>query len=140
MSNVLKGQVAVVTGASRGIGRTIAIEQARAGAKVAVLARSAEVEEVAAEIKAAGGEAMAYRVDILDGASVGGAFQAIERDLGPVSLLTNNAASFSRLDRYGKSIQTPGGVISRQTYAAHSTAAERCCQRCCSEAQAASST
>lgn len=94
MDKALNGQVAVVTGASRGIGRAIAIEQARAGAQVAVLARSADVDDVVAEIVAAGGEAKAYRTDILDGASVSAAFQSIERDLGPISLLTNNAASF----------------------------------------------
>jgi len=94
MSKALNGQVTVVTGASRGIGRAIAIEQARSGAQVAVLARSAEVEDVAAQIVAGGGKAKAYRADILDGGSVGAAFEAIEQDLGPISLLTNNAASF----------------------------------------------
>jgi NAD(P)-dependent dehydrogenase (short-subunit alcohol dehydrogenase family) len=89
----LNGQICVVTGASRGIGRGIAKEQARAGGRVAVLARSAELEDVAQEIVAAGGEARAYRVDLLDGPAVEATFAAIERDLGPVDLLTNNAGS-----------------------------------------------
>ena len=90
----LSGQVCVVTGASRGIGRGIAIEQARAGGRVALLARSGEVEDVAREIAGMGGEARAYRVDVLEPAELAAAFSAIERDLGPVTLLTNNAASF----------------------------------------------
>jgi NAD(P)-dependent dehydrogenase (short-subunit alcohol dehydrogenase family) len=90
----LSGQVCVVTGASRGIGRGIARQQARAGGRVALVARSAEVDDVAREITAAGGEARAYRTDVLDASALAATFKAIERDLGPVTLLTNNAASF----------------------------------------------
>jgi NAD(P)-dependent dehydrogenase (short-subunit alcohol dehydrogenase family) len=90
----LAGQVSVVTGAGRGIGRGIAREQARAGARVALLARGPEVEAVAAEIRAAGGEARAYRVDILDTERLAATIESIARDLGPIDLLTNNAASF----------------------------------------------
>ena len=90
----LAGQVCVVTGASRGIGRGIAIEQARAGGRMALLARSAEVEDVAHRINASGGEARTYRTDILDAAALAATIAAIEHDLGPISLLTNNAASF----------------------------------------------
>lgn len=52
------------------------------------------MESVAADINKSGGEAVAYRVDILDTARLAGAIAAIERDLGPIDLLTNNAASF----------------------------------------------
>ena len=90
----LNGQVCVVTGAGRGIGRGIAREQASAGGRVALLGRGAEVEAVAADIAARGGDAKAYRVDILDAPALATVFAAIERDLGPVDLLTNNAASF----------------------------------------------
>jgi len=90
----LNGQVCVVTGAGRGIGRGIAGEQARAGGRVALLGRSAEVEKAAADIVAQGGEARAYRVDILDAPALASVFADIERDFGPIDLLTNNAASF----------------------------------------------
>jgi NAD(P)-dependent dehydrogenase (short-subunit alcohol dehydrogenase family) len=91
----LAGQVAVVTGAGRGIGRAIAEMQAREGAKVALIARTAaEIEAVAEGINADGGTARAYRVDIVDRAAIDKAFAAIERDLGPVGLLTNNAGAF----------------------------------------------
>lgn len=94
----LAGEVAVVTGAGRGIGRAIALAQAEAGAKVALLARTAsEIETAAGEIEAGGGVGRAYRVDILDLASVTRTFAAIEADLGPVSLLTNNAGAFAAI-------------------------------------------
>ena len=92
----LANQVAVITGAGRGIGRAIAQAQAREGASVALLARTgAEVEAAAAAIVAAGGVARAYCVDILDLAAVQATFAEIARDLGPVDLLTNNAGAFA---------------------------------------------
>ena len=94
----LANEVSVVTGAGRGIGREIALEHAREGAKVALLARSAgQIEETAAAIAAAGGVALAYVVDIVDIDAVARTFAAIESDLGPVSVLVNNAAAFGAI-------------------------------------------
>lgn len=92
----LKDQTAIVTGAGRGIGRATAIEQAREGARVALVSRtSAEIDEVAADITAAGGVARAYALDITDHAATARTFDAIAADLGPVDLLTNNAGVFA---------------------------------------------
>ena len=94
----LAGEVTVVTGAGRGIGRAIALQQAREGAKVALLARTtADIESVAETIAAEGGVARPYAVNITDLASVVRVFAAIERDLGPVSLVTNNAGAFAAI-------------------------------------------
>ncbi len=94
----LADEISVVTGAGRGIGREIALTHAREGAKVALLARTTgEIDKVAADITAAGGTARAYAVDIIDLAAVETVFAAIEKDLGPVSVLTNNAASFGAI-------------------------------------------
>jgi NAD(P)-dependent dehydrogenase (short-subunit alcohol dehydrogenase family) len=94
----LAGEVAVVTGAGRGIGRAIALAQAREGAKVALMARTAtEIEAVAREIAGAGGTSRTFAVDVVDLAAVARAFEKIERDLGPVGLITNNAAAFAAI-------------------------------------------
>jgi 3-oxoacyl-[acyl-carrier protein] reductase len=70
MDKLLSGKVAIVTGASRGIGRMCALELARAGAKVAVTARNrAQIDAVAAEIIASGGEALAIEMDVQQAAS-----------------------------------------------------------------------
>src|SRR3954471_1904223 len=91
----LAGEVVVVTGAGRGIGRAIALTQAQEGASVALLARTAaEIQTVADVIAAEGGIPRAFPADITDLDSVANAFASIERDLGPVSLLTNNAGAF----------------------------------------------
>ena len=86
-------QVAVVTGAGRGIGRAIAQAiAASAQFKVAVIARSEkELAETVALIKKSGGHAVAFRADITDASAIAKTFSEIERALGPVDVLVNNA-------------------------------------------------
>ncbi|MEZ4553295.1 MAG: SDR family oxidoreductase [Dehalococcoidia bacterium] len=87
-------QVVVVTGAGTGIGRAIAIEFGRSGARVAVTARTrADIEAVAAEISAAGGDALAATVDVADPGSVEAMLRDVRRALGPVDVLVNNAGA-----------------------------------------------
>jgi NAD(P)-dependent dehydrogenase (short-subunit alcohol dehydrogenase family) len=87
-----RGQVAVVTGGGRGLGRAFAQALAGAGYRVGVIARSAtELAETVRLIEGAGGQARAYVADITDAASVAGAFAEIEAALDPVDLLVNNA-------------------------------------------------
>jgi NAD(P)-dependent dehydrogenase (short-subunit alcohol dehydrogenase family) len=94
----LANDISVVTGAGRGIGREIALTHAREGAHVALLARTAtEIEKTVAEIVAAGGTARAYAVDIIDLDAVVKTFARIEKDLGPISVLINNAAAFGAI-------------------------------------------
>jgi len=89
----LKGQIAVVTGSGRGIGRAIALTLATAGAYTAVLARSqSEVAKTVAMIEEAGGRAQAFVADVTDAMAVGTTMAEIEHSLGSVNLLVNNAA------------------------------------------------
>jgi 3-oxoacyl-[acyl-carrier protein] reductase len=85
----LSGRVALVTGGSRGIGRAIAGGLAQAGAKVAILGRD-EANAVAAAAELGPG-ARGYRGDVAVPADLERALEAIERDLGPVDVLVNNA-------------------------------------------------
>jgi len=88
----LEGRTAFVTGASRGIGRSIALALGKAGAAVACAARSLDqVESAAAEIESAGGRARALRLDVTQGAQVLGAVRDAESALGPIDILVNDA-------------------------------------------------
>ena len=88
----LDGQVAIVTGASGGLGWRFARTLAKAGAKVALAARRAErLSELAAEIEASGGQAVAVVLDVTDPAAVAEGIAAAEAGLGPISILVNNA-------------------------------------------------
>jgi 3-oxoacyl-[acyl-carrier protein] reductase len=88
----LTGKIALVTGASQGIGRACALELARAGATVALAARNIEkLDAVAAEIAQAGGSAKAYALDVSSEESIKAAAKAILADQGTVHILVNNA-------------------------------------------------
>jgi NAD(P)-dependent dehydrogenase (short-subunit alcohol dehydrogenase family) len=92
MAGVLSGQVAVVTGGGRGIGRAIALSLARAGAAIAVTARSQDqLDETALLIDREGARALAIVADVTDRFSVELMVAEAERRLGPVDLLVNNA-------------------------------------------------
>ncbi|MEY4170649.1 MAG: hypothetical protein RLZ94_1722 [Actinomycetota bacterium] len=100
MSFDLTGRRALVTGASRGIGREIALAYARAGADVAVLARNAELlEGVAGEVRALGRRAVVATADVLDADATRAATAEAIEALGGLDILVNNAG--------GNSFSTP---------------------------------
>jgi 3-oxoacyl-[acyl-carrier protein] reductase len=88
----LANQVAIVTGAGRGIGRAIALKFAAEGADVVCVSRTAEnSEKVAAEVRALGRKAWAHAVDVSDPAAVATAAEKILADTGRADILVNNA-------------------------------------------------
>jgi len=91
----LSGDVAVVTGGGSGIGEGIATLLAQAGAKVAIFDMSGAAAKTTAEqITAAGGTAVGVEVNITDEEGLAGAFEEVRAQLGPVSVLVNNAATW----------------------------------------------
>ena len=93
----LTGRVAVVTGASKGLGRQIAVSLAAAGAAVALVARSKSLlNEVAAGITADGGKAEAIVADVSDDVAVADAAERVSERLGACDILVNNAGINNR--------------------------------------------
>ncbi|OBH59742.1 oxidoreductase [Mycobacterium colombiense] len=101
MTGRLAGRTAIVTGASRGLGRAIALALAAEGAAVAVAGRTEEVwddrlpgtiGETVADIKAAGGRAVAVRADLTDRDQIARLVESAREALGPIGILINNAA------------------------------------------------
>jgi 2-deoxy-D-gluconate 3-dehydrogenase len=92
----LTGSVAVVTGGNGGIGRSIALGMAQAGAAVAVFGRSDEKNQrVLAELKTIGVPSLAMQVDVTDRAGLEPALEKVESQLGSVGILVNNAGNVS---------------------------------------------
>lgn len=88
----LANQIAVITGAGRGIGRAICLKFAAEGADIVCVSRTAEnSEKIAAEIRALGRQAWAHAVDVSDGAAVNAAAEKILTEAGRVNILVNNA-------------------------------------------------
>jgi 3-oxoacyl-[acyl-carrier protein] reductase len=92
----LKGKVALVTGASKGIGAAIARELAARGAAVAVnySGSKAAAEKVVAEIKSAGGKALAVQANLSEPASAEPMVETVAKELGPIDVLVNNAGVY----------------------------------------------
>jgi citronellol/citronellal dehydrogenase len=97
----LQGKTIFITGASRGIGRAIALRCAREGANIVIAAKSAEphpklegtIHSVAAEVEAAGGRALPLQVDIRDEAAVAAAARQTAQSFGGIDALVNNASA-----------------------------------------------
>jgi 3-oxoacyl-[acyl-carrier protein] reductase len=88
----LANQIAVITGAGRGIGRAIALKFAAAGADIVCVSRTMEnAEKVAAEVRALGRKAWSHAVDVADASAVAAAAEKILAEAGKVDILVNNA-------------------------------------------------
>ena len=88
----LQGRIALITGASQGIGRACALSLAQDGAKIALAARNQEkLEQVAAEIAAAGGEAAAFKIDVANEDEIKAGVKAAVARFGKIDVLVNNA-------------------------------------------------
>ncbi len=89
----LKGKVAIVTGAGRGIGKGIALAFAEAGADLVCVARTvSQIEAIAAEVRSLGRKALAIRCDVRDGKQVEDMVRLARQEFGHIDILVNNAA------------------------------------------------
>jgi citronellol/citronellal dehydrogenase len=124
----LKGKTIFITGASRGIGRSIALRCARDGANVAIAAKTAQphpklqgtIHSVAAEVEAAGGRALPLQLDIRDEAAVEAAVRRTAQTFGGIDVLVNNASAIGLTGTLGtpmKRYDLMQGINTRGTYA-----------------------
>jgi len=124
----LTGRTALVTGASRGIGRGIALALAGAGADIAVnYTRDEEAAgETVAAIRALGRNAKAYRASVADEEASAAMVAAIEADFGPLSILINNAGIASR----GKAVADTDAAEVEKLLGVHAVGAHRLSRLC----------
>ena len=124
----LKGKTIFITGASRGIGREIALKCARDGASIVVTGKTTEahpklagtVHSVAAEVEAAGGRALALQLDVRDGDAIAAAVKRAAETFGGIDALVNNASAISlsgTLDTPLRRFDLMFGVNVRGTFA-----------------------
>ena len=105
----LEGRIALVTGASQGIGRACALELARAGATVVLAARNqAKLADVAEEIASSGGQAAAFALDVSSEESIKEGAKAVLAQFGKVEVLVNNAGLSRGLDKLYTGITRDG--------------------------------
>ena len=103
MAGELKGHIALITGAGRGIGRATALRLARAGCDLALVARTqSELEEVAAETAACGVRRLVLPTDVTDDTQVEAMLQRAVMQLGSISILINNAGVAPPRTHHGK--------------------------------------
>ena len=94
----LTGQVALVTGGGRGLGRAFAVELAKAGASVGITARTqSQVDETVKLVEASGGQAVAFAADVTDKVAMEKVVASLEERFGPVDILVNNAGLITPL-------------------------------------------
>ena len=99
MTNKLEGQVALVSGSGRGIGRAIALAYASAGAQVVVTARSQDqIDSVCGEIGAAGGTAIAVRADVTNRADVVALIAQTLEAFGRIDIVINNTSASASVE------------------------------------------
>ena len=102
----LQGKVAIITGAGQGLGRAYALRFVAEGAKVAIAEiNDANAEQVAKEIEAGGGEAIALHVDVSDEASTQAMADATVEKWGRIDILLNNAGVFFDLEQTNNSLE-----------------------------------
>lgn len=104
MTKILQGRVAVITGAGRGIGRSIALAFAKAGADIAICARSADaLQDVKQEIEALGQRCLAQALDVAAPSEVEAFCHDIIADFSQVDILVNNAGAYLDRGRFEES-------------------------------------